>query len=83
MLTTSRLKEGCMTRNFRTLKEAGAYLNISTRSVRRLIDRRMLTFYKIGGLVKVDEDDLENYLKRSRIVADGADDFETKKITEN
>ena len=49
------------------LKGAGAFLGVSARSVRRLIDRRELSFYKIGGLVKVSENDLANYLEANRV----------------
>ena len=51
------------------LKSAGAYLGISARSVRRLIDKDLLSYHQIGGLIKISEADLETYLRESRIEA--------------
>ncbi len=55
------------------LKSAGAYLGISARSVRRLIDRKLLSYHKIGGLLKISESDLEIFLKKSRVEASNVD----------
>ena len=55
--------------NLLNLKSAGAYLGISSRSVRRLIDRKVLSYHRIGGLIKVSESDLETYLENSKIEA--------------
>ncbi len=51
------------------LRNAGAMLGISGRSVRRLIDRKLLSCYKIGGLIKVSEGDIFDYLTRSKMPA--------------
>ena len=51
------------------LKSAGAYLGISSRSVRRLLDRKLLSYHRIGGLIKVSESDLETYLAGTRTEA--------------
>ena len=56
------------------LKNAGAMLNISARSVRRLIDRKLLSYHKIGGLIKISEPDLQIFLKSSRVEAKNAVD---------
>ena len=53
--------------NLFNLKQAGAYLGISARSVRRLIDRKLLNYYKIGGLIKISKNNLEEFLKNSKI----------------
>ncbi len=56
-----------MKRNMLNLKNTGAFLGISPRTVRRLIDRKQLTYYKIGGLIKIDEKDIETYIDKSRV----------------
>jgi len=56
------------------LKSAGAYMGISARSVRRLIDRKILSYHKIGGLLKISESDLQIFLKNSRVEAKNAVD---------
>ena len=49
------------------LKEAGGFLSISRRSVRRLLDRKQLAYHKIGGLLKISESAIMEYLKRSKV----------------
>lgn len=44
------------------LRDAAAYLGVSTRSVRRLIDRRVLPFYKIGAAIRIDVEDMKKFL---------------------
>ncbi len=56
-----------MKRNMLNLKNAGAYIGVSARTIRRLIDRKQLTYYKIGGLIKIDEKDIETYIDKSRV----------------
>ena len=56
------------------LRSAGAYLGISARSVRRLIDRGLLSYNRIGGLIKISEADLQIFLKSSRVEAKNAVD---------
>jgi len=69
MLTAGQLKEHSMTKQFLNLKNAGAFIGVSARTVRRLIDRKQLAYYKIGSLIKIDEEDLMEYLKCSRVEA--------------
>jgi len=49
------------------MNEAAAYLCVSRRTVRRLIDRRAIPFFKVSGSVRLDRQDLDNYLKRVRM----------------
>ncbi|MCX7005352.1 MAG: helix-turn-helix domain-containing protein [bacterium] len=51
------------------LPDAAAYLCVSKRTVRRLIDRRLIPFFKVCGSIRVDKEDLDMYLKRCRIHA--------------
>lgn len=50
-----------------TVAQAAQWLNISPSSVRRLQQRRLVPFVKIGGSVRFLKRDLEAYLARSRI----------------
>lgn len=43
-----------------------ARLDLSTKTVRRLIDRRELLVHRVGGQVRISEDDLREYLVRCR-----------------
>ena len=49
------------------IKHAGAYLGVSGRTVRRLIDRRLITYYKISGSIRIDTKDIDKYLKSQKI----------------
>ncbi len=48
-------------------RDTGAYLGVSKRTVRRLIDQRDLPFFKVGRLVKFSQKDLDNYLNEHRV----------------
>lgn len=52
-----------------TMADAAAYLCVSKRTVRRLIDRRLMPFFKVSGSIRLDKADLEQYLKRVRVQA--------------
>lgn len=52
-----------------TIPEVAELLKISIRSVRRLQERRLLAFTKVGGLVRVARSDVAAYLARRRVVA--------------
>lgn len=52
-----------------SLKEAADVLLVSTRTVRRLLDARKLSYYKIGGLIKIDKKDIDVYLASTRVEA--------------
>ena len=49
------------------LRDAAAYLGLSKRTLRRKIDQRVLPFYKVGRLIKVDQSDLESYLNTCKV----------------
>ena len=49
------------------LSESGGILSISKRSVRRLLDRKQLAYHKIGGLLKISETAIMDYLKCSKV----------------
>jgi len=49
------------------IEDAGAYLCVSKRSIRRLIARNEMTFYRIGGAIRLDRADLDAFLQNKRI----------------
>jgi excisionase family DNA binding protein len=50
---------------------AALYLGVSERFARRLVSDRRLPIYKLGKLVRVSTDDLDEYLRASRRPAVG------------
>ncbi len=49
-----------------TIKDVAALLQVSTKQVRRLIESRELTHYRIGRLYRVAADDLKAFLALRR-----------------
>ena len=56
-----------------TLREIAESLQVSERTIRRLVNRGDLAGFKVGdrGQVRVKSEDLEAYLERQRVHADG------------
>ena len=50
-----------------SIKDVSERLNISERTVRNLLNSGELSGYKIGGIYRVNEEDLNNYLKNSKV----------------
>jgi len=50
-----------------TIAEAAELLRISISSARRLQQRRLIPFFKIGGSVRVSKEDVMSYLAKHRI----------------
>jgi len=48
-------------------RDTGAYLGVSKRTVRRLIDQRNIPFFKVGRLIRFSQKDLDNYLNEHRV----------------
>lgn len=44
------------------LKDAAVQLDVSERTVRRLIETKNLKAYRVGGLIKVDSESINTYL---------------------
>jgi excisionase family DNA binding protein len=49
-----------------TINEAADFLNVSTRTVRREIDRGALAVVRIGRSIRIDDDDLDALIERYR-----------------
>jgi len=56
--------------NLMNLQDTGAFIGTSRRTVRRMIDQRIIPFYRVGRLIKVAKEDLEIYLKQQRVEAE-------------
>ena len=50
-----------------TVSETARLLTVSVPTVRRLQQRRIIPFVKIGGSVRFDKSDLVSYIERNRI----------------
>lgn len=50
-----------------TLVEAAAYLNVTTRFVRRLVAERRIPYHKVGSLLRFQVEDLEAFFADGRI----------------
>ncbi len=49
--------------------EAAEYLGVKTRFVRRLVDERRISFFKVGRFVRLDPDVLDQFLADSVVPA--------------
>ena len=49
------------------LVDVGAFLGVSKRTVRRLIEQKAFPFYRVGRLIRIDQKDLEKYLNRHKM----------------
>ena len=47
-----------------TVKGAAAYLQVSDKTIRRLIDRREIAFVAVGGQIRISEHALLDYIRR-------------------
>ena len=50
-----------------TIEQVAELFNVSKSSMYRLIDSRKIPCYKIGGLLRFTEDDINTYLEEHRI----------------
>jgi len=50
-----------------TTTELSEFLRISMPSVYRLVERKTIPFYKIGGVIRFAKDEVADYLKQNRI----------------
>ncbi len=58
---------GSNAQNFITPDELSKLLKISKSSVYRLVDSRVLPFYKFGGNLRFSSDDVSCYLSETRV----------------
>lgn len=56
----------CKKNNFYTIKDVADLLAVSTRTVRRSIDRSELSAHDFGRSVRIAENDLKNFIARHR-----------------
>jgi len=55
-----------------SVKEVAERLGVGERTILRLIKGNELTAYRVGGVWRVAEEDLESYLSRARHGSQGA-----------
>ena len=55
-----------------TVREVATLLNISEPGVRRLMDKRLVPFFKIGGCIRFEKSDVLSYLQDNRVEAIGS-----------
>jgi len=67
-----------------TLREVADALQVSERTIRRLVNRGDLAGFKVGdrGQVRVKSEDLEAYLERQRVHATGQTDTHHNEVDE-
>lgn len=58
-----------------TIGEVATLLNISETGVRRLIDRRLIPFFKVMRSIRFDKEDILSYLQSTRIEIIGSDKY--------
>lgn len=61
------MKFDLATNNFITPDELAEIFKISKSSIYRLIDKRQIPFFKIGGKLRFAQKDVNNYLENVRI----------------
>ena len=53
--------------HLRTIAETAEYLKVSSQMVYKLARGRILSSYHVGRLIRIDEKDIEEYLKKHRL----------------
>lgn len=61
------MNDGLITDKLITPKDLAKIFNISGTSVYRLIDSRKIPIYKVGGSLRFNPTDINEYLKKVRI----------------
>lgn len=64
---TGLLQESAPRRPLLTIREAAGYTGLTERFVRRLRQERIIRFYKVGGRIQFDPNDLDEYLARCAV----------------
>lgn len=54
-----------------SIKQAAAQLAVSGRLLYKLVDEGKIASYRIGGAVRISEEDLDNYLQSRRLEIKG------------
>ncbi len=62
-----------------TLDELAGWLKISKPSVYRLVQKRQIPFYKVGGSLRFGKNDIMSYLQKNKIESIGHKQYGNKK----
>lgn len=60
-------------------EELATFLNVSRPTVYRLIERRLIPFYKIGGSLRFKMQDILDYVEKNNRIAPFNTNYECKK----
>lgn len=69
MSTSSSVSRGERPRRLLSPVDLAAYLAVSRTSVYRIIDRRIIPFHRVSGLIRFRPDDVNAYLAATRVGA--------------
>lgn len=53
---------------FFTIKDLAIIFSVSEPTIYKLVEKRILPFYKIGGSIRFFKDDIEEYLNDVRVI---------------
>lgn len=53
-------------KKFFSPKEVASMFNISLPTIYRLMNKREITFFKIGGIIRFSEEDVNQYLENNK-----------------
>lgn len=54
-----------------TVKQVAEILGLATKTVYKLKDRGLLAFHQFGGAIRFSQEDVDDYIGRSRRIAPG------------
>jgi excisionase family DNA binding protein len=66
--TGSKASSKTPPKRFHSVATVARQLEVSEKSVRRFIKRRLLRAYKIGGKIRISEDDLRSFILACRLL---------------
>lgn len=64
-----------------TTKELGVLLKMSSKTIHRLIEKREIPVYRIGGLLRFRKSEIQEYIKKCRYMT--IEDFSTNGVNAN
>ena len=63
-----------------TIKEVAELLNISVVTVRRIMKRHEIVYYKLGGSIRFKQQDVESYLSQQKKEVNDGNEMRTDKL---
>jgi excisionase family DNA binding protein len=56
---------------FYSPEDLAVYLGVSKTTIYRLVEKRVIPFYKIGGSLRFKENDVNEYVEKQRVKSSG------------